>query len=164
MRLLTTVPLALVALLFMACGGRAASSRHVEASARDDRWELRLSIPGEVRSGRLMEVDLSLKNVSKETLRVHSGCWWFDLVVFDEGGAQVFTWSDHIVETEYGGQDPECPLMFRDLAPSETPEGTVSFRVEDAGEYTVRALPPSEAVGSSGVPIAVRPEAKVRAR
>ncbi len=155
---------ALAAIVFAACGDGIASG-DIEASQSNERWELRLSIPGEVRAGEMTAVELSLNNVSAETLRADIDCVsWFGLIVFDEKDEAVFNWYDHVIEATYKGVIPECPAFWKELAPGESLEQTVAFRVDEPGEYTVRPQPPSETVGSTSQPVLLSMAVKVRAR
>jgi hypothetical protein len=145
---------ALLALAFAGCSDSGSSSGDIEASQGNERWELRLRIPGEVRAGEMAAVDLSLKNVSDETLRAHTDCIsWFDVIVLNENGEQVFDWRDYIIETEYNGVAPQCPALIEELPPGKTLDQSVSFRVDEPGDYDVRPQPPNEVVGSTGQPI-----------
>jgi hypothetical protein len=158
---------ALLALVLAGCSGSGVSSGDIEASQSNERWELRMRIPGEVRAGEMTAVELSLKNVSSETLRAraHTDCISrFDLIALDANGAQVFLWTNYVIETEYNGVAPQCPLIFEELAPGETLEDGVSFLVDEPGEYAVRPLLPRETVGNTSVPIELSLSVKVRAR
>ena len=156
---------ALAPLVLTACGDGGAGSRDVEASQSNQRWELRLRIPGEVRSGEMTAVELSLKNVSDETSRAHTDCIsWFDLIVLNEDGGQVFDWRDYVIETEYKGVHPECPLQLNELEPGETLEQTVSFQVDVRGQYTVRGLAPPEEVSNGSRLVHLSLSVQVRAK
>ncbi|HSP55627.1 MAG TPA: hypothetical protein VLS25_08565 [Dehalococcoidia bacterium] len=157
--------IAVICALLAAYAGGASGSSDLEASAHNARWEVRLRVAGEARAGEMITVDLSLKNVSDEMRRTDLDCVSsFGLIVLDAGWSTVFSWYDYLIETKYHGQVPECPPGWKDLAPGERLEQTVSFHVAEPGEYTVRALPPSETVGSSSATIALWPEVRVRAR
>ncbi len=109
--------------------------------------------------------ELSLKNASKDTLRAHTDCIsWFDVLVVDENGTSAFDWRDYVIETEYNGAAPQCPSIWKDLAPGETLDQSVSFLVDEPGEYTVRPQPPSETVGNVSPPIDLSLAVKVRAK
>ena len=110
-------------------------------------------------------VELSLENVSDETRQADTSCVTsFGLIVFDEKDESVFNWYDHVIETEFQGQIPECDPFSKDLAPGETLDETVSFLVDVPGEYTVRPRPPTETVGSTSVPIDLSLSVEVRAQ
>lgn len=156
---------ALAALILAGCSGGGIKSGDIEASQSNARWELRLRIPGEVRAGEMTPVELSLKNVSGETRRADSDCVSsFGLIVFDERDEAVFNWYDYVIETTYKGVIPECPPIWKDLAHGETLEQTVSFLVDEPGDYSIRPLPPSETVDNGSLPIGLSLSVKVRAR
>ena len=146
------------------CSGGGIKSGDIEASESNERWELRLRIPGEVRAREMTAVELSLKNVSDGTLRAHADCIaWFDVIVLNENGEQVFDWRDYVIETEYKGVHPQCPALIEEMAPGETLDQSVSFLVNEPSEYTLSPLPPTEAVGSTSVPIDLSMSVQVRA-
>ncbi len=146
------------------CLGLSASG-DIAASQGNGRWDVEMRMPTEVQASEMVQVEVSLKNLSGEALQADSDCVsTSSLLLLDEHGSTVFNWYDHLIEAQYHGQVPECPPAWKELAPGETLEQTVGFRVDEPGQYTVRVLPPSETVGSTSVPILLSPAVRVLAK
>ena len=122
-----------------ACSDGEGSGDQLSAISISENWVFRASVTDEFEAGEFIPVEVQLKNESGEPQVLTPDCVSaFRLTVLNEDGISVFDWYDRVIETEYGGEVPQCPLGHREMAPGESLRESIGFLVKRPGRYTVQ--------------------------